>query len=196
MQERQTQPGTGGRFPKMKILDGGPDTIRTCDLALRRGALYPTELRGQRVDFCTEPSLVQHPIRILPHPRASAQCASPHCASACSSTSWLRPTDHATIPGAASDRHPASPSRKHAERSACASACSSTTELRGQRVDFCTEPSLVQHPIGILPHPRSKRAMRFNALRKRLQLDQLSYGACCAIIAGTMPPANSCWRTP
>ena len=45
----------------------------------------------------------------------------------------------------------------------------------------------MQHPIGILPHPRSKggggggwggeRAMRFTALRKRLQLDQLSYGA-------------------
>jgi hypothetical protein len=35
----------------------------------------------------------------------------------------------------------------------------------------------VQHPIGILPHPRSKHAMRFTALRKSLLLDQLSYGA-------------------
>src|SRR5690606_20778901 len=26
---------------------GGPDTIRTCDLPLRRGTLYPAELRGQ-----------------------------------------------------------------------------------------------------------------------------------------------------
>jgi hypothetical protein len=26
---------------------GAPDTIRTCDLTLRRGALYPAELRGQ-----------------------------------------------------------------------------------------------------------------------------------------------------
>ena len=27
--------------------NGGPDTIRTCDLSLRRGPLYPTELRSQ-----------------------------------------------------------------------------------------------------------------------------------------------------
>jgi hypothetical protein len=36
---------------------GGPDTIRTCDLRLRRATLYPTELR------------VQHtPSRMRPHP--------------------------------------------------------------------------------------------------------------------------------
>jgi hypothetical protein len=29
--------------------NGAPDRIRTCDLTLRRGALYPTELRGQSV---------------------------------------------------------------------------------------------------------------------------------------------------
>lgn len=28
-------------------LNGAPDTIRTCDLTLRRGALYPAELRGR-----------------------------------------------------------------------------------------------------------------------------------------------------
>src|SRR5690606_7503632 len=28
-------------------LSGGPDTIRTCDLPLRRGPLYPAELRGR-----------------------------------------------------------------------------------------------------------------------------------------------------
>ncbi len=29
------------------ILNGAPDTIRTCDLPLRRRMLYPAELRGQ-----------------------------------------------------------------------------------------------------------------------------------------------------
>ena len=53
------------------------------------------------------------------------------------------------------------------------------------------EPSLVRHPIGILPHHRAKHAMRFTALRKRLSLDQLSYGADGCIIAGTTHAANS-----
>lgn len=39
-----------GRTPGATRLDatGGPDTIRTCDLSLRRGPLYPAELRGRR----------------------------------------------------------------------------------------------------------------------------------------------------
>jgi diguanylate cyclase (GGDEF)-like protein len=40
-------------------LEYGPDRSRTCDLALRRGALYPSELRGHR----TSPN----PVRILGH---------------------------------------------------------------------------------------------------------------------------------
>jgi len=35
---------------------------------------------------------------------------------------------------------------------------------------------MVWLPVGILPHPRLEHAMRFNALRKRSKLDQLSYG--------------------
>ena len=35
--------------------DGGPDTIRTCDLALRRGALYPTELSGRGISVAWIP---------------------------------------------------------------------------------------------------------------------------------------------
>ncbi len=30
--------------------NGAPDTIRTCDLPLRRGTLYPAELRGRGAD--------------------------------------------------------------------------------------------------------------------------------------------------
>src|SRR5690606_21019848 len=32
--------------------DGGPDTIRTCDLSLRRGPLYPAELRSLEERHC------------------------------------------------------------------------------------------------------------------------------------------------
>ena len=32
----------------MNLIYGAPDTIRTCGLSLRRGSLYPTELRGLR----------------------------------------------------------------------------------------------------------------------------------------------------
>ena len=32
----------------VRCLDGAPNRSRTCDLALRRGALYPTELPGLR----------------------------------------------------------------------------------------------------------------------------------------------------
>lgn len=31
------------------MVNGAPDTIRTCDLPLRRRMLYPAELRGLRV---------------------------------------------------------------------------------------------------------------------------------------------------
>jgi hypothetical protein len=33
---------------KTAVLSGAPDKIRTCDLCLRRAALYPAELRVQR----------------------------------------------------------------------------------------------------------------------------------------------------
>ena len=33
------------------LVAGAPDTIRTCDLCLRRATLYPAELRVQRVSF-------------------------------------------------------------------------------------------------------------------------------------------------
>src|ERR1700688_4800126 len=36
-----------GVTPKRIEKTGGPDTIRTCDLCLRRAALYPAELRVQ-----------------------------------------------------------------------------------------------------------------------------------------------------
>src|SRR5215469_140014 len=32
---------------RLSQINGGPDTIRTCDLCLRRAALYPAELRVQ-----------------------------------------------------------------------------------------------------------------------------------------------------
>jgi hypothetical protein len=35
---------------------------------------------------------------------------------------------------------------------------------------------MVRLPIGILPHPRPTHAMPFKASRKRVVLDQLSYG--------------------
>jgi hypothetical protein len=43
-------------------LIGGPDTIRTCDLRLRRATLYPTELRVQRTPF----RVMRHPIPAFP----------------------------------------------------------------------------------------------------------------------------------
>ena len=42
--------GRGTRRCREKVsqtMNGDPDTIRTCDLSLRRGPLYPAELRGQ-----------------------------------------------------------------------------------------------------------------------------------------------------
>ena len=35
--------------------NGTPDKIRTCDLLLRRQALYPAELRAHIAYYCTEP---------------------------------------------------------------------------------------------------------------------------------------------
>ena len=44
---------------------GGPDTIRTCDLCLRRAALYPAELRVhatcENASYSAEPGAVQRP---------------------------------------------------------------------------------------------------------------------------------------
>jgi hypothetical protein len=45
---------------------GGPDTIRTCDLRLRRATLYPTELRVQRTPKNQDPGGEAHPIPAFP----------------------------------------------------------------------------------------------------------------------------------
>src|SRR4030081_3438611 len=39
------------QFPKCRLVAGAPDTIRTCDLCLRRATLYPAELRVRRGSF-------------------------------------------------------------------------------------------------------------------------------------------------
>src|SRR5512146_254051 len=50
--------------PKTQVpFIGGPDTIRTCDLPLRRGTLYPAELRGRNCNSGIEP--------MRAHPRTS-----------------------------------------------------------------------------------------------------------------------------
>jgi hypothetical protein len=50
-------------------------------------------------------------------------------------------------------------------------------------IDYRNKPSMVWLPVGILPRPCFERAMRFNALRKRSKLDQLSYGGLRLIFA-------------
>jgi hypothetical protein len=43
-----------GRNDRQPAGSGGPDTIRTCDLPLRRGTLYPSELRGRNPPMIAE----------------------------------------------------------------------------------------------------------------------------------------------
>ena len=52
-------------------LDGAPETIRTSDLSLRRGPLYPTELRG----LMRKAAFAQR--RILAHSAAQVRAYSP-----------------------------------------------------------------------------------------------------------------------
>src|SRR6202022_4636379 len=45
------------------LRNGAPDTIRTCDLCLRRATLYPAELRVRRVHLADWPGVGNGPIR-------------------------------------------------------------------------------------------------------------------------------------
>ncbi len=52
------------------LKNGTPDKIRTCDLLLRRQALYPAELRAHIVYI-----LEQHAVKsLMPFPRIRASC--------------------------------------------------------------------------------------------------------------------------
>ena len=49
------------RHGKCRRVDGAPDTIRTCDLCLRRATLYPAELRVRRVHLADWPGVGNGP---------------------------------------------------------------------------------------------------------------------------------------
>jgi hypothetical protein len=68
-----------GRPTSLILKIGGPDTIRTCDLRLRRATLYPTELRVQLTPtggrhgspITPFPTNLNHPLAPLGHPFVS-----------------------------------------------------------------------------------------------------------------------------
>jgi hypothetical protein len=105
-----------GSYGATAVCAGGPDTIRTCDLPLRRGTLYPTELRGLSGKFRTEPvvqpSMVAFPVGFLPPPRSALAMCSTHRENTLTSTS----------------RHPAS-SSAHARDALLRIACVSFDQL-------------------------------------------------------------------
>src|SRR5260370_1052426 len=60
--KRACSPGAGPvRSPSLGRADGAPDTIRTCDLCLRRATLYPAELRVRRVHLADWPGVGNGP---------------------------------------------------------------------------------------------------------------------------------------
>ena len=76
---------------------GGPDTIRTCDLSLRRGPLYPTELRGRARRLsqgCFDPGTPGDRRSSAPHPAFGhplpARCAGRGNASTPALRLWSR----------------------------------------------------------------------------------------------------------
>src|SRR5580658_9957466 len=54
-------PGTGHGADPPVVETGAPDTIRTCDLCLRRATLYPAELRVRGVHLADWPGVGNGP---------------------------------------------------------------------------------------------------------------------------------------